>query len=123
MNTILLVEDVEIDRQALATLLTRRGAVVQSAASFKAAKAIADDGKQIDVALVDLKLPDGNGGDFIEYLRERHSESIIIVLTGFTDVSCLDKFGDVKVIHKPITNEHLAYLYEICRLERLEKSK
>ncbi len=69
---ILVVEDHETTAAAMVRLLTRRGHTVHIAHSVKTALEIAGQ-HRFDVVLSDLGLPDGNGFELMEELRERHN--------------------------------------------------
>jgi chemotaxis response regulator CheB len=79
---VILVEDHIAFRQALAFLLGREPdlEVVAQAGSPAQAREVLVDG-HIDVAVVDLSLPDGDGRDLIGELRRRHSGIAVVVLS------------------------------------------
>jgi len=79
---VILVEDHIAFRQALAFLLGREPdlEVVAQAGSLAQAREVLVDG-HIDVAVVDLSLPDGDGRDLIGELRRRHSGISVVVLS------------------------------------------
>ncbi len=68
---LLVVEDHETTAAAMVRLLTRRGHTVHLAHSVKTALEIAAQ-NSFDVVLSDLGLPDGNGFELMEQLRDRH---------------------------------------------------
>ena len=79
---ILLVEDHEPTRTALAHLLMRRGYEVKTAASLAEARVWA--GKQVFQLLIsDIGLPDGNGFDLMRELRAGNPGLQGIALTGY----------------------------------------
>lgn len=51
--------------------------------SIKETKNILKD-NQLDICILDLQLPDGNGLDLIDLIRENNNEAKIIVFTGFS---------------------------------------
>ncbi len=79
---LLLVED---DRELRATLreaLQVEGFEVLAAASLADARALAahaDAGGGIDLVLLDLGLPDGDGETFLQELRRRHATPVIVI--------------------------------------------
>jgi DNA-binding NarL/FixJ family response regulator len=79
---VILVEDHIAFRQALAFLLGREPdlKVVAQAGSLAQAREVLVDG-HIDVAVVDLALPDGDGRELFGELRRRHSGISVVVLT------------------------------------------
>jgi DNA-binding response OmpR family regulator len=76
--TVLVVDDEPAIRESLAFALERDGFAVLEAASLKAARAF--DDQQVELIILDLVLPDGNGLDFLRALRAR-SDIPVIVLT------------------------------------------
>jgi DNA-binding response OmpR family regulator len=75
---VLVIDDEPAIRESLAFALKRDGFAVLEAASLKAARAL--QGEEVDLILLDLVLPDGNGLDFLRGLRTR-SDLPVIVLT------------------------------------------
>ena len=85
---VLLVEDHASIREALASSFEREEyfEVVGQAGSMAQAKKILKEAEHpIDVALIDLGLPDGYGGDLIKELREAHPEAQALVLSASLD--------------------------------------
>lgn len=81
---LLLVDDHPTSREPLAELLDRQPdlIVVGQAGSLAEARALLANGLAVDVALVDLGLPDGSGAELIRDLRRRSPGAIAVVLTG-----------------------------------------
>jgi DNA-binding NarL/FixJ family response regulator len=85
MIRLLLVDDHEIVRRGLSELLESHEdlQVVAQAGSLEEALAIELD--QIDVAVLDVRLPDGSGVDLCRSLRERRADLACLMLTSFPD--------------------------------------
>jgi DNA-binding NarL/FixJ family response regulator len=85
MIRLLLVDDHEIVRRGLSELLETHEdlQVVAQAGSLEEALAIELD--QIDVAVLDVRLPDGSGVDLCRSLRERRADLACLMLTSFPD--------------------------------------
>jgi len=81
---VLLVEDYIAIREALASSFEREAGfeVVAQAASLSEARGMLEG---IDVAVVDLGLPDGYGGDLIKELREANPQAQALVLSANQD--------------------------------------
>jgi DNA-binding NarL/FixJ family response regulator len=81
---VLLVEDHTAVRQAIATAFQQEEdfEVVGEAGSLAEARQLLE---HVDVAVVDLALPDGYGADLIAELRERNPEAQALVLTASLD--------------------------------------
>src|SRR5215207_6865207 len=84
---ILLVEDHASIREALASTFEGEGfEVVGQAGSMADARRMLEDTEHpIDVALIDLSLPDGYGADLIKELREAHPQAQALVLSARLD--------------------------------------
>ena len=84
MSRIFLLEDHSWFRQALANLLELEPdlEVVAEAGSLTEARdEVSDKAQEIDLALIDLLLPDGIGTDLIGDLRRDNPELPVLVLT------------------------------------------
>ncbi|CCF84467.1 response regulator [Nitrolancea hollandica] len=85
MIRILLVDDHASFRQPLAFMLNREPdfTVVAQAGSLAEARGLLNE--DVDVAVVDLVLPDGNGATLVRDLRTANSHSQVLVLTASID--------------------------------------
>src|SRR5215207_8134962 len=82
---VLLVEDHAAIREALASSLEGEGfEVVGQAGSMADARRMLEE-HPIDVALIDLGLPDGYGAELIKELREAHPQAQALVLSASLD--------------------------------------
>ena len=80
MAAILIVEDDFVTRHLLQDILERDGLTVATVGSV--AEALAEVGRrELDLVLLDLNLPDGDGLDLCKRIRDRHQMPIIIVST------------------------------------------
>ena len=84
MIRVLLVDDHASFRQPLAFLLERESEinVVAQAGSLAEAREVIEG---VDVAIVDLDLPDGSGVDLIGALRAANPNGMVLILSGSTD--------------------------------------
>ena len=108
---VLLIDDDDAFRRVMAAELTRRGYSVATAASGREALEHAPRG--VDVVLLDLRLPDMDGIDVLERLRERQSSSTsgVVVLTGH---------GTIDTAIRAIRLGAHDYLEKPCQIEKLE---
>jgi PAS domain S-box-containing protein len=107
-NRILLVEDHEPTRTALAHLLARRNFEVLPAASVTEARELAAKNK-IDLLISDIGLPDGSGYTLMSELRKLYGLNGI-ALTGYgmeEDVSHSQQAGFVAHLTKPVRIQSL----------------
>jgi len=82
--TILVVDDESLIRFALNDRLTADGYRVVEAET--AAQAIAKSRDGVDLVLLDLKLPDGDGLSVLKRIKEHDPDTLVIVLTAHTGV-------------------------------------
>ena len=82
MPRILLVEDHASFRGALAVLLGRQPGteVVAQAGSVAGCRALGAVLSSVDVALLDLRLPDGEGTDLVAVLRAANPSARVLIL-------------------------------------------
>jgi len=103
MVRVMLVEDHAAFRQSLASLLSQELdiEVVAQAGSLAQARQMLDTA--LDVAVLDLSLPDGDGRDLIGELRQANAGISILVLSVMLGPSHLEevlKAGADAVLHK-----------------------
>jgi DNA-binding NarL/FixJ family response regulator len=82
----MLVDDHATFREPLAFMLERESdltVVGQAGSLAEAHEALKDTAPGVDVAVVDLDLPDGSGVDFIGYLRSVRPRAMALILTAF----------------------------------------
>ena len=107
---ILLVEDHEPTRKALASMLVRRHYIIQAAGSVAEARKIAEKDK-IDFVISDIGLPDGSGNDLMIELNDRFALKGI-ALTGY---------GMEKDIQSSLAAGFVAHLTKPVHIQALEK--
>lgn len=106
MNKVMLIEDHTSFRQTLAFVLNNEPdfEVVAEAASISEARSIiAREGSGIDLAVVDLDLPDGEGTEIIPVLRAANPNFAALVLTASLDREDLARTveaGAAGILHK-----------------------
>src|SRR5487761_2083734 len=90
MIRLLLVDDHEIVRRGLRELLESNAdlVVTQQAGTLEAALAL--DMSDVDVAVLDVRLPDGSGVDLCRTLRSTRLDLACLMLTSFADNDALN---------------------------------
>ncbi len=83
--TTLIVEDDEGLRSSLKKSLDRRGHEVLGASMLSEANRLLHE-RKIDLVLLDIRLPDGSGLDFLASVRDLDEETLVIVMTAFPEV-------------------------------------
>ena len=116
-STILVIDDEPALRQILSTVLTRAGYSVRTASGTGEAISILARG-DTDVALCDIKMPDGNGIELLKQARAAGIDTTFIMITAIaaveTAVEAL-RAGASDYIVKPVRNEELLH-----RIEQIE---
>lgn len=106
---ILLIEDEEGSRFGFMRYLSRAGYAVQEASCLSEARQ-AVLSQRFDAVLLDLKLPDGNGLDWITELRENYRDVPVIVTTAYGDIPVAVEAmrrGADNFLTKPVNMEDL----------------
>jgi two-component system NtrC family sensor kinase len=111
MNTIrlLLVDDEDDFRQTLAKRLTKKGIPPEQAESGETAMSILEK-KEMDVVLLDVKMPGMQGIEVLEHIKKKHPRTEVIFLTGHAATQDgVDgiKRGAFDYLSKPVEFEHL----------------
>ena len=107
---ILIVDDESSLRTALFRVLDRQGFQVITANCKKEAEALAASDQPLDLALVDLRLPDGDGIDLMQKLRISHPNIQVIILTGHGTIELAvraTQHGAFHFVTKPFNMEEL----------------
>ncbi len=122
---LLLVDDNPALADNLKEILEDAGYQVKTAANCAQAERLAAEG--VDLALVDLRLPDGDGIDLASRLKVRYPESEVILLTGFATVesaAAAVRSGAWAYLLKPCaTPELLLAVEQALRQVRLHAEK
>src|ERR1700728_4364508 len=85
-STILIIDDEEKLRNLLTRIITLEGFTVIEASNLKAGLKILEK-DQIDVILCDVKLPDGNGVEFVKEIKPKFPLVEIILLTAYGNIA------------------------------------
>lgn len=122
---ILIVDDEASLRTALFRALDRKGYQVITASTRKEAETISQSEKPIDLALVDLRLPDGDGLELMSQLKAQHKQVQVIILTGFGSIETAveaTRRGAFHFITKPFNlDEVLTLVDRALTQSRLEQ--
>lgn len=131
LNKILIIDDEEKLRQLLKRIISLEGFDVSEAGSLKEAAKLLDK-ETSDVVLCDVKLPDGNGVDFVKESKAKYPATEFILLTAYGNIAdgvqamrngafdYITKGDDndkiIPLLHRALEKVHLAR-----KLEQLQK--
>ena len=119
MYGVVIVEDEELERQALRSILTERMdgvRILGEAASGPEAVRLIDT-LDIDLMLVDINIPRMNGLEVIRHLRERHSDTKVIITTAYDYFEMTRTAIHLKAdeyLLKPIRTQTLVSTVQAC---------
>jgi len=108
---IMVADDEPNVRRSLGLLLRGFGhAVVECSGGREAVERFAREGREIDVVILDVMMPDLGGKDVFARLRETRPDVPVIVSSGFGagEADAVLREADVHFLQKPYTSEQLA---------------
>ncbi len=109
-SRILIIEDESSLRTALFRMLDRKGYNVITANRIEEAKIVIQGDTPVDLALIDLNLPDGDGLEFMDTLKAVHPQAEVIILTGHGSIETAVKATQKGAFHfvtKPFNIDEL----------------
>jgi len=114
---VLVIDDEAASRQVLTEVLSKAGFAVDSAADAASATARLSRG-DVDVALCDMHLPDGNGIDLLRQSRAAQLDTTFVMVTAFASVETAVealRAGAYDYIIKPVRHSEVTH-----RLQQIE---
>ncbi|HVN35730.1 MAG TPA: sigma-54 dependent transcriptional regulator [Casimicrobiaceae bacterium] len=118
-SQILVIDDEPALRQIFVTVLTRAGYPVAEAAGVSAARARLVKG-DVDVALCDITMQDGNGIDLLRETRTAGIDTVFVMITGSSSISTVVealRAGAFDYLTKPVRNEEL--LHRLAQIDAM----
>jgi DNA-binding NtrC family response regulator len=110
---ILIVDDEPVVTDVLGTLLRKEGHEVLVAPDAATGRRAVESRGPWDAVLLDLMLPDADGLDVLEWLRERDPDTAVLMITAFGTVEnavVAMKLGAFHYLTKPFKNEEVRLL-------------
>jgi two-component system response regulator PilR (NtrC family) len=108
-GTVLVVDDEEVMREILESLLVQAGYLVKLASS--GAEGLETAGREpVDLAIVDVMLPDMSGIDVLDELKRSSPELVVVMITAFASVETAIeamKRGALDYVTKPFKNDEV----------------
>ncbi|MCE3010669.1 MAG: sigma-54 dependent transcriptional regulator [Proteobacteria bacterium] len=114
-SRVLIVDDESTLRTALFRVLDRKGLSVLTANRIEEARLLTQGDQTLDLALVDLNLPDGDGIEFMSQLKAQHPSCEVIILTGHATIESAIRAtqkGAFHFITKPFNMEEILSLVD-----------
>lgn len=111
----LIVDDESSLRTALFRILDRQGFQAVTANSKREAESLMSSETAFDLAMIDLRLPDGDGLDLMSKLKAMHPNCQVIILTGHGTIELAVKATQLGAFHfvtKPFNMEELVSIIE-----------
>ena len=105
---VLIIEDEGDMCLILNIMLTGKDMELDHVKSLAAAKEYLDN-EQPSVIILDNKLPDGMGVDFISFIKQKHPDIKVVMISGYAGAAkgiALNNGAD-KFLEKPFTKENL----------------
>lgn len=119
-TTLLLVDDDRLVLDSMANWLREQGYEVFAATDLETAKALLAQ-RPVDLALVDIRLPEGDGFDLLAHCRQNHPEVVVILITGYasveTGIEAL-RAGAFDLLTKPLIDEELGMAIDRALAQR-----
>lgn len=116
----MLVDDDRLVLDSMANWLREQGYEVFAATDLETAKALLAQ-RPVDLALVDIRLPEGDGFDLLAHCRQNHPEVVVILITGYasveTGIEAL-RAGAFDLLTKPLIDEELGMAIDRALAQR-----
>jgi two-component system response regulator AtoC len=116
LNSVLIVDDQKLIRNSLKSALHNEGYRVFIAETGKEGLSIFIK-ENIDLVLLDIRLPDANGIDVLKQIRAVNDDIIVIMMTGYGTIESAVtamKLGAFDYINKPFKTKHISTIIKLA---------
>ncbi len=101
MKRVIVVEDHSVFAQALELVLGKNGTEVVTARTVEEGRALIRTDARLDLAILDLMLPDGEGTELVDEVRRHHPQTPVAILSAREDVTQVaSEVGADAALHK-----------------------
>lgn len=125
MKTVLVVDDTKNIRILLSTCLELEGYRVLTASNGKEALELFEK-EELDLAFLDIKMPELSGTEVLKRIREQGIETPVIIITAFATVKnaieCT-RMGAVAYLQKPFTADKVLHVLEELKLKEQQEKE
>ncbi len=108
-HALLLVDDEEVICQACRRIFTRQGFTVDTFTDARQGLAQAVE-KDYEIILLDIKMPNMDGIQFLEQLRQTRADVPVLIITGYPSIpnaAAAMRLGACDYVTKPFTSEEI----------------
>lgn len=122
---VLLVEDNLALKDVMTQMLRSMGHTVSSAGSIREAlHELSKIGDSLDVALCDIRLPEGDGYELVREIQTRFPRVKCILMTGYADKNILEKCQaeELPVLYKPFSMSTVEEIFATLEESRIIRS-
>jgi two-component system, NtrC family, response regulator AtoC len=116
LNSVLIVDDQSLIRSSLRSALSNEGYKVFTAETGKEGLSFFEK-ENIDLVLLDVRLPDANGIDVLEKMKTVNNDVIVIMMTGYGTIEnavTAMKLGAFDYISKPFKTKHISTIIKLA---------
>jgi DNA-binding NtrC family response regulator/glycine cleavage system H lipoate-binding protein len=110
-RTMLVVDDEEVVCQACRRIFSRQGFQVESNTDARQGLALAAE-KDYTIVLLDIKMPNIDGIEFLERLRQKKFDVPVLIITGYPSIpnaAAAMRLGACDYVTKPFTSEEITW--------------
>ncbi len=110
-RTLLVVDDEEVVCQACRRIFSRQGFQVEVNTDARQGLVCATE-KDYSIILLDIKMPNMDGIEFLEKLREKKPDVPVLIITGYPSIpnaSAAMRLGACDYVTKPFTSEEITW--------------
>lgn len=113
-RSMLVVDDEEVVCRVCQRIFSRQGFQVDTQTDARRGLAMATE-KEYSIVLLDVKMPNMDGIEFLQRLREKHCDVPVLIITGYPSIpnaAAAMRLGACDYVTKPFTSEEITWAVE-----------